>query len=600
MDAPWYIRNKALFLREVEEMEKEGFVLSRDRLKERGEVAFDGNLSVGGKTHRVNIVYLRNFPFARPEVYLPDKKISGMDKHRTLRDGALCLRGYQPDEWDSEDHGVSLIPDIVRWIESDETGQWEYEHNAIDHMLFQALPSATIIIPDEMKQVQLQQRGRIAIKFNKENRVGFLSELVTNDQGVKSFIKAPHFFDGQTRSYHFFALPKPPLELARQFAEGFVEFGTFLKHIKDIMEYNEDVTVIGRSIHPRFNRRQERRHPSDDTFLVGLICPIANKLIWQFFLIRTGNIWHAVPVNTNFHSDFWNRTKSTLDLNILKNKSVAVIGLGSVGSTVALELAASGVGSLTLIDNDILTIGNICRHEASLRYLGKPKTIILKEIIQSKYFDIDVRLNEKNPLFNVLDSRDTVLSSLQDVDIVAVCIGSHNIHKYINSICLEADKPAVYGYVGPFSSAGRIIRVIPNETGCYNCVYAYLAQYPEIYFDMPTPSLDELNEYPIDYGCNTPAVPGTAFDTKTIALAQTRLIVQTLLRGIGSYQDDEKNVFLITNQKITAIPNSNPLWSQAWNIPQWEHCNYCNPKTELLTDEQSSKAKEILGLDAAK
>ncbi|HLU11353.1 MAG TPA: ThiF family adenylyltransferase, partial [Oceanobacillus sp.] len=72
----------------------------------------------------------------------------------------------------------------------------------------------------------------------------------------------------------------------------------------------------------------------------------------------------------------WDRVERLLgsrNLELLAQKRVGVVGLGSGGGFVALSLAMSGVGNFVLIDNDLLDASNVVRHVADNRYVGQPK-----------------------------------------------------------------------------------------------------------------------------------------------------------------------------------------------------------------------------------
>jgi tRNA threonylcarbamoyladenosine dehydratase len=70
-------------------------------------------------------------------------------------------------------------------------------------------------------------------------------------------------------------------------------------------------------------------------------------------------------------------------LDIMKNSTVAVLGIGGVGSFVAEALARSGVGRLVLVDKDDVDITNINRQlHALLSTVGKPKADLMKERIK--------------------------------------------------------------------------------------------------------------------------------------------------------------------------------------------------------------------------
>lgn len=82
-------------------------------------------------------------------------------------------------------------------------------------------------------------------------------------------------------------------------------------------------------------------------------------------------------------------------LDILSGSKVAVFGIGGVGSYVVEALARCGVGSLTLIDNDVVSVTNINRQLVALRStIGKLKTQVAKERILDINPDIIVHTYE--------------------------------------------------------------------------------------------------------------------------------------------------------------------------------------------------------------
>ncbi len=108
-------------------------------------------------------------------------------------------------------------------------------------------------------------------------------------------------------------------------------------------------------------------------------------------------------------------------LDILKNSTVAVLGIGGVGSIAAEALARSGVGRIIMIDKDVVDITNINRQiHALLSTVGKPKAELMKnriadinpecDAIALKMFYTEETYEElfQYPLDYVLDASDTV------------------------------------------------------------------------------------------------------------------------------------------------------------------------------------------------
>ena len=76
----------------------------------------------------------------------------------------------------------------------------------------------------------------------------------------------------------------------------------------------------------------------------------------------------------NFDVDLSSRNAGLLETAAMRESGVIVCGCGSVGSLAALDLARSGVGRFLLIDDDILSIENLCRHQCGLADVGRYKT----------------------------------------------------------------------------------------------------------------------------------------------------------------------------------------------------------------------------------
>lgn len=109
----------------------------------------------------------------------------------------------------------------------------------------------------------------------------------------------------------------------------------------------------------------------------------------------------------------------------LKRASVAVIGAGGLGSPVLLYLAAAGIGSIKIIDDDSVSLSNLQRQILfSMDDLNKPKA----EIAAS-------RVTRLNPMINIKAIRERIESAnalklLEDVDVVIDCTDNfqHDIY----------------------------------------------------------------------------------------------------------------------------------------------------------------------------
>lgn len=150
----------------------------------------------------------------------------------------------------------------------------------------------------------------------------------------------------------------------------------------------------------------------------------------------------------------------------LLDSSVAVFGLGGLGSPIALYLAAAGVGRLVLIDFDTVELSNLQRQIIHLtRDLGRPKVESarekLRELNPETVIEVDTRVLEGEAL-------DAVIAG---VDLVVDGTDNFPTRFGINAACLRQRKPLVSGAAIRFE--GQISVYFPGQgdSPCYRCLY---------------------------------------------------------------------------------------------------------------------------------
>ena len=150
----------------------------------------------------------------------------------------------------------------------------------------------------------------------------------------------------------------------------------------------------------------------------------------------------------------------------LLNANVLIIGVGGLGSPAALYLAASGIGKLTLCDDDKVDLTNLQRqiiHRGSS--VGHKKVesarILLGEInSEVKVIALDERL-EGARLEEVV----------QHADVVLDCSDNFATRYAINRACLASKKPLVSGAATRFSGQLSVFDFRRNNSPCYHCLY---------------------------------------------------------------------------------------------------------------------------------
>lgn len=150
----------------------------------------------------------------------------------------------------------------------------------------------------------------------------------------------------------------------------------------------------------------------------------------------------------------------------IKRARVLVIGAGGIGAQVLQFLAATGVGNLAIVDDELVSERNI---QLQTLYggndLGKLKTIISRQQLQNLYpltkFDIiNLKLTENN-IFNFLD----------DYSVIVDATNTQESHYLINDACIKLKKIWVYGHVNSFAGEVSVFNSQLN--------YTYRKLYPE-------------------------------------------------------------------------------------------------------------------------
>ena len=147
----------------------------------------------------------------------------------------------------------------------------------------------------------------------------------------------------------------------------------------------------------------------------------------------------------------------------LKQSKVLVVGAGGLGSPVLFYLAAAGVGTLGIIDYDVIDVSNLQRqilHRTS--DLGKNKIESAKEKLTA--LNPEVKINTYGFKFTTDNATDVI----KEYDFVIDCCDNYATKFLINDICVKEQKPYSHGAV--LALRGEVMTYIP---GCadYRAVF---------------------------------------------------------------------------------------------------------------------------------
>jgi len=222
--------------------------------------------------------------------------------------------------------------------------------------------------------------------------------------------------------------------------------------------------------------------------------------------------------------DIASRRQGIIETDLLKNTSVLIIGLGTGGIQIALELAKTGVGKFILLDPDRLEAGNISRHHAGISFIGRKKVLAARDLILEKNPQAIVEVHP----FKADDDHKKQLSALIESTDLTICATDNRQSKLlINSLCVDANKVVIFGGATRRAYGGQVFRVFPRESACYHC---FVLAVPEKEADQEISSEDNARE--IAYSDRPVSVePGLSMDVLPIALMVSKLALQELIKG---------------------------------------------------------------------
>lgn len=148
----------------------------------------------------------------------------------------------------------------------------------------------------------------------------------------------------------------------------------------------------------------------------------------------------------------------------LKASKVLLIGTGGLGSPTALYLAAAGIGTMGLVDYDIVDESNLHRQVIhGLSTVGK-----------SKLDSAEIRLKDINPdieivKYNVPLTSDNALEIFEPYDVIIDGTDNFPTRYLVNDACAKLGKPNVYGSI--FRFEGQLSVFYAQEGPCYRCMF---------------------------------------------------------------------------------------------------------------------------------
>ena len=165
----------------------------------------------------------------------------------------------------------------------------------------------------------------------------------------------------------------------------------------------------------------------------------------------------------------------------LKHAKVCVVGTGGLGNPITTRLAAMGIGTLRIVDRDVIELSNLHRQTMfDEDDVGQVKV----EVAAKKLKKLNPECNIEALAVSVNDYN--AIEVIDGCDIVIDALDSVNARYALNNACVKLNIPFVTG--AAVGVSGQVFTILPKESACYFCMF------PELDEDtMPTCSIEGVH-----------------------------------------------------------------------------------------------------------
>lgn len=410
------------------------------KITERG-LELWAELLVGDKVFPIRMSYPALFPLTPPSVF-PREAETRWSSHQYLS-GELCLE-WGPDNWQSQITGADILKSAYKLL------------------TLEILPDSSEnnkIIPTRHLETLGQRIRRDVLRFYYDSdSANILDNSVENSVLKIEIVEIVH----RSESNEFCAFiktifinndsswlnPYLPNGIVQQYTNN---YSLFVKVAKDFSKtqfktLDEIELAIGQSF--------SKENIDSNRFI---LLQDSNRNLYLYCVIaESGKLLRYATYNIVLDQD---NKRLGPEFEILKSKSVAIIGLGSVGSKIAISLARSGLKRFFLLDEDVFFPENLCRNELNWQNIGQHKVSAIKEHLEMIKPDMDIKLLRiKLSGQEASSSVSTAIKHLEKYDLIIDATANPKTFNLIGHTCNIIGKPLVWLEVFAGGIGGLICR----------------------------------------------------------------------------------------------------------------------------------------------
>lgn len=465
-------------------------------------LALKAQIKAHGHLYEVKLIYPDFFPSTPPTVKPLDEEVRWSDHQYS--NGALCLE-WGPDNWHPSVTGAQVLESAYRLIDTE---------NPLGN------PESKGSVPSRHFLTEGQNLRNKIIRLYAE--ADFLDALSSLHEADVANIKFAIIFENKTMVLHIIELEK---------SEGSVWKNSTLPN--KLKPSQDHIGLVLKTKLP-FDKIKELKTIDDVEKLydTGSVKSLSDeKLIvvidkenkpHALFTFKSEKELFAIPLITG------QRYEQRLPdyLTDLREKKIGIVGLGSLGSKVALSLARMGVAKFYLVDDDIFLPGNIVRHTLDWKSVATHKVDSIENQLKLISSSIEVEVSRTNVTGQeATTALNAVLCKLGNCDLILDATANARVFNFLSAASNTYEKPMVWGEIFGGGIGGLIARsrpcIHPDPQTMRSAFYEISQQSPEFKFATVEP-------YGIENEAGEVMIASDA-DVSVIASHLTRLVADTVL-----------------------------------------------------------------------
>lgn len=564
--SPWWERWPGLLERELRELDRAGITYEiDDGALARGFIRLRLKTTVGGERLSLIATYPDLFPYVRFEVRAPDLDLP---RHQNPFTKGLCLIGRASENWEVNDtladfitERLPLVIDTARSEDADEVAARE-EHQGEPFSDYYTYDADSICIIDSSWKLDPGiKSGELVIGLEMNPGLLLRGAVI------------------EVRDSHGATLARIEPTVAELYPKRIT--GRWVRHAECIRE-NDPSAFLDTlaSEHPHLAKLRGQVVSGGLLDVVAVIFP--EELRWReegdgwLFVARAEQgvgkgrkqIAYFARTGRAGRDDLATRVP---ELNILRDRVIAVVGSGGLGAPSAIELSRCGAHGLRTLDFDYFDPATGVRWPLGFPTAGLRKVSALEQFITRHYpytkvVPFDHRIGGIPETGEEASDLEELHRLLEGADLLYDATAEVGLHHLLSDLAAERGLPYVCVSTTPGAWGGRVLRIQPGRTeGCWVCL-----QYATTDGTIPPPPSDPSgNVQP--RGCADPTFTGTGFDVAEVALNGVRLAVSTLADGQSSaYPSTEWDVAII-NFRDRSGRKIEPRW-QTFKLRRHPSC----------------------------